>query len=207
MKKSLYAVLIVFCSVMGPGAAADSAEPEPLPPALALAPAAPVARVMHYRIGPADVLHISVWKDEALSRTVTVRPDGYISLPLVNDIRASGRTPAQLREELIKRLGEFTEQPASKVSVIVDSVHSITASVLGEVLKPGRFEFRSLPTVLDALAEAGGFTQFAATDDITILRMQEFGTQRVAFDYDAAVEGRLGENQILIQPGDIIIVP
>src|SRR2546426_691193 len=121
-----------------------------------------------YEIGPEDVLDIAVWNNTAISRTVPVRPDGKISLPLLNDVQAAGFTPMLLRNVLIKKLAEYI--PAPEVSVIVREVHSIKVSVIGEVKKPGRHELKSRATVLDALAMAEGLGEFAARGRIIILR-------------------------------------
>src|SRR5881296_3678033 len=121
-----------------------------------------------YVIGPDDVLDIAVWNNAAITRTVPVRPDGKISLPLINDVQAAGLTPMQLRDVLIKKLAEYI--PAPEVSVIVREVHSIKVSVIGEVKRPGRHELKSRATVLDALAMAEGLGEFAARGRIVILR-------------------------------------
>lgn len=158
-----------------------------------------------YRIGPEDVLDISVWNNAAISRTVPVRPDGKISLPLLNDMQAAGLTPMQLREVLIKKLAEY--MPTPEVSVIVREVHSFKVSVIGEVKMPGRHELKSRATVLDALALAQGLGEFAARGRIVILRSEGNTLKRILFDYNkvSSVNGTL-ENFIL-QPGDIIVVP
>src|SRR5439155_12577472 len=109
-----------------------------------------------YRVGPADQLDIAVWNNPAISRTMPVRPDGKISLPLLNDVQAAGLTPAQLRDVLMKRLTDY--MPSPEVSVIVREVHSFKVSVIGEVKTPGRYELKSRATVLDVLAQAGPFT-------------------------------------------------
>src|SRR5206468_4817575 len=114
-----------------------------------------VQESIDYRIGPEDVLDIAVWHNEAMSRTVPVRPDGKISLPLLNDIQAAGLTPMQLRDALSKKLEEY--MPTPEVSVIVKEVHSFKVSVVGEVKRPGRHELKSQATVLDILALAEGF--------------------------------------------------
>src|SRR5437660_9568269 len=106
-----------------------------------------------YRIGPEDLLDIAVWNNTAISRAVPVRPDGKISLPLLNDVQAAGLTPMQLRDALTKKLVEYV--PAPEVSVIVREVRSFTVSVIGELRNPGRYELRSRTTVLDVLARAG----------------------------------------------------
>jgi len=176
-------------------------------PAKAAPPPAPAAtsNLDAFKIGPEDVLAISVWKNDAMSRTVQVRPDGKISLPLLDDIDAAGLTPMQLRDILAKRLAEYIPNP--EVSVIVSDVRSFRVSVIGEVLKPGRLELKSWTTVLDALAQAGGFTQFAARSRIVILRPNGKTMTRVPFNYNKVVSSGGEEENIYLQPGDIILVP
>jgi polysaccharide export outer membrane protein len=158
-----------------------------------------------YRIGPADVLQISIWKNEELSRTLPVRPDGMISLPLVNDVRAAGLTPMQLRELLLQKFAEYIPRP--QISVVVREVRSLTVSVLGEVRTAGRYEMRSRSTVLDALASAGGLTPFATRSRIVILRADGAGTKRMSFNYDKAIAADGERENIFVQPGDTIVVP
>src|SRR5207249_4439847 len=110
-----------------------------------------------YRIGPEDMLQISVWKNDALSKLVPVRPDGMISLPLLHDVQAAGLTPMELRDTLARKLTDF--MPAPEVSVIVTDVRSFKVSVIGEVHKPARYELKGRTTVLDVLALAGGFNE------------------------------------------------
>lgn len=160
-----------------------------------------------YRIGPGDVLQISVWKNEELSRTVPVRPDGMISLPLLNEVRAAGLTPLQLRDELMKGLVLYTSGPEPGVSVIIREVHSFTVSVLGEVVTSGRYELRGRATVLDVIAEAGGFSEFASRSRIHILRRQGQAVRRIPFSYRKAVLAEGREENFFVEPGDIIIVP
>lgn len=162
--------------------------------------------VNEYRIGPEDVLDIAVWKNVELTRTVPVRPDGMISLPLINDVRAVGLTPLELREVLAKRLEEYI--PSPQVSVIVSAVHSFKVSVIGEVGFPGRHEIRSGTTVLDALAMSGGLKEFAARSRIVVMRQDgRGGTKRLPFNYDNAItEGGESEN-FSLRPGDIVVVP
>lgn len=151
-----------------------------------------------YRIGIDDVLDVAVWNVAELQKTVPVRPDGKISLPLVNDVVAAGLTPMELREQLTKAMSTFIQNP--DVSVVVREIHSLKVSVIGQVRAPGRYDLKGPATVLDALALAGGFTEFAARRKVTILR----SAQRFRFDYDAAVSRG---NNVLIKPGDIIVVP
>jgi polysaccharide export outer membrane protein len=155
-----------------------------------------------YRIGPEDVLHISVWKNEAMSRTVPVRPDGKISLPLLNDVQAGGLTALELREEVTKKLAEYIPNP--EVSVIVSDVRSFKVSIMGEVARPGRFELRSWTTVLDVLALAGGFSSFAARSRIVILRPEGTTIKKIPFNYNKLA----GEQEnFYLRNGDIVLVP
>jgi polysaccharide export outer membrane protein len=157
-----------------------------------------------YRIGPEDLLDISVWKNPELSRTVPVRPDGKVSLPLVNDIQASGLTPTALRQQLIQRFSEYI--PAPEVAVIVREVHSMKVAVVGSVKTPGRYELKSAATVLEMIALAQGFTDFAARDRIFILRQVNGETQRVPFNYRKVTSGDEQAN-LVVKSGDIIVVP
>ena len=157
-----------------------------------------------YKIGPEDLLDISVWKNPELSRTVPVRPDGKVSLPLVNDIQAAGLTPTALRQQLIDRLSEFI--PAPEVAVIVREVHSMKVAVVGSVKTPGRYELKSAATVLEMIALAQGFTDFASRDRVVILRQQNGETKRIPFNYRKVAAGD-EESNLVVQPGDIIVVP
>jgi polysaccharide export outer membrane protein len=157
-----------------------------------------------FQIGPEDILDISVWKNPELSRVVPVRPDGKVSLPLVNDIQAAGLTPATLRKQVTDRLAEFI--PAPEVSVMVREVHSRKVAVVGAVKTPGRFELKSPMTVLEVIALAQGFTDFAARDRIVVLRQNGATTTRMPFNYRKIADGAEQEN-FLVRPGDIIVVP
>lgn len=161
--------------------------------------------VGEYTIGPEDVLQISVWKNEAMSRTVSVRPDGKISLPLLNDVQAAGRTPMEVRDFLMKKLVEYT--PAPEVSVIVLEVRSFKISVIGEVPRPGRYELKSWTTVLDSLALVGGFGQFASRSRIVVLRPEGKTMKRIPFNYNKAISEGGEQENFYLRPGDIIVVP
>lgn len=158
-----------------------------------------------YTIGPEDVLQISVWKNEAMSQIVPVRPDGKISLPLLDDIQAAGLTPIQLRDILTKKLVEYI--PAPEVSIIVREVHSFKVSVIGEVKKPGRYELRSRATVLDVVAQAEGFTEFASRSRIVILRPDGTTMKRIPFNYNRVIAGDGELQTFFLQPGDTVLVP
>ena len=194
-----------------PASAPDSATAgTPATPAVVAAPAATkletaiLSDANDYKIGPEDLLDISVWKNPELSRTVPVRPDGKVSLPLVNDIQAAGLTPTALRQQLIDRLAEFI--PAPEVAVIVREVHSMKVAVVGSVKTPGRYELKSAATVLEMIALAQGFTDFASRDRVVVLRQENGETKRIPFNYRKVAAGDEQSNMV-VQPGDIIVVP
>jgi polysaccharide biosynthesis/export protein len=158
-----------------------------------------------YRFGPEDTLQIFVWKNEALSRVVSVRPDGKISLPLLGGVQAAGQTPRELQDALVKRYTEFMAAP--EISVIVDEVQSIEVSVIGEVPKPGRFELKSRTTGLDMLALAGRFGQFASRARVVILRPDGGKMNRIPFNFNKAVSEGGEQENFYLRPGDIVVVP
>ena len=161
-----------------------------------------------YVIGRGDVLEISVWDNTTVSRTVPVRPDGRISLPLLNDMQAAGLTAMQLQEFLARSLARYIENPV--VSVIVREVHSYQVSVVGQVKTPGRFQLTDHATVLDALAMAGGLTEFADRGRITVLRRSNTGTRYIPFAYNRIVsrDGSNGsQDNFFLQGDDIVLVP
>jgi polysaccharide export outer membrane protein len=169
------------------------------------APAVGVPVASDYVIGPEDMLQVSIWKNEAMSRTLPVRPDGKISLPLLHDITAAGLTPLQLRDKIAAALAEFMPNP--EVSVSVMEVKSYRVSVLGEVLRPGVLQLKAPTTVLEALALAGGFKDFASPSKILIFRKNGSGqTERLRFNYNRAV-GSTGEENISLKSGDVVVVP
>ena len=162
-----------------------------------------------YVIGPEDVLEIAVWGNTDVTRTVPVRPDGKISLPLLNDVQAAGLTPMQLRAILAGSFEHY--MPAPMLSVIVREVHSFKVTVIGEVKTPGRYELRSRSTVLDVLAMAGGLSQYAARARITILRRDGEAVRELPYDFEKvtarAGPKNAGQENFCVQPGDIILVP
>src|SRR5438309_4765785 len=158
-----------------------------------------------YRIGPEDVLDVAVWNNTAISRTVPVRPDGKISLPLLNDVQAAGLTPMQLRDVLTKKLVEYV--PAPEVSIIVREVRSFNVSVIGEIRAPGRYELKSRTTVLDVLARAGPFSDFASRARIFVLRPNGTTMKRIPFNYNKVIAADGEAENFLVQPGDIVVVP
>jgi len=158
-----------------------------------------------YKIGTEDVLTINVWKEADISRTIPVRPDGKISLPLLNDVQAAGLTPLQLAASIRDGLKKFMSDP--EVTVIVSAVNSRKVYVMGEVTKPGPFPLLSGMTVLQALANAGTFTQFANLKGIYVLRNENGKQVRYPFNYKAVVKGNNQEQNLELKPGDTIVVP
>ncbi len=163
-----------------------------------------------FLLGPEDVLDVVVWRNQDLSREVIVRPDGKISMPLIGDVQASGLTADQLAERIVERLREFKETPT--VSVGVKQVNSYNVYVLGEVARPGKFRLQSYTTVLQAIAMAGGFTQFASRNKIQVIRDGKNGEGerrefRIPVRYDdlLAGEGELGN--FTLKTGDVVVVP
>lgn len=173
-------------------------------PAGAAATAPRLVDANPFRIGPEDILDVQVWKNSDLSRVVPVRPDGMISLPLVNDIQAAGMTPSELRLQITQRLSEFI--PSPEVSVIVREVHSVKVAVLGNVKMPGHYELKSPATVLELIARAQGLTEFADRGRIVVLRQQGSTTTRIPFNYRKVAQDSEQDN-FSVQPGDIIVVP
>jgi polysaccharide export outer membrane protein len=159
-----------------------------------------------YRIGPSDVLAINVWKDAELTRTVTVRPDGRISLPLVGELEVNGLTASGVQRLIGQRLAEYISSP--QVTVIVQEVKSQTYVVVGKVGKPGSFDLGKPTTVLEAIAIAGGLLDFAKGNKIKILRRQPGGqTETHYFDYKQVVKGKNSDQNVELQNGDTIVVP
>jgi polysaccharide export outer membrane protein len=159
-----------------------------------------------YRIGPGDMLKVVVWKHEELSTQVAVRPDGAVSLPLVGDVRATGRSVPEIAADVQTRLHRFY-QDDPPVTVQVQEVKSYKIYVIGEVNKPGEFAPSQEVTVLMSLSLAGGFTRFADPDRIVIVRRDTRGERRIPFDYSAVVARGDLEQNIALELGDTVIVP
>ncbi|HEU4370462.1 MAG TPA: polysaccharide biosynthesis/export family protein [Methylomirabilota bacterium] len=190
-----------------PAAAGAQVRAPVKPPAAAgpaIVPVAAVPTASDYVIGPEDMLQISVWKNESLSRQLPVRPDGKVSMPLLHDIQAAGLTPMQLRDKIAAALAEFMPNP--EVSVTVLEVRSYRVSVLGEVQRPGVLQLRAPTTVLEAIALAGGFRDFASPSKIVIFRKNGNGTEKLRFNYNRAVGAATEENLPLLS-GDVVVVP
>ena len=159
-----------------------------------------------YVIGPSDVLAVNVWKDAELSRTVPVRPDGKISLPLIGELQVSGLTVLQVQRMVAERLKEYISNP--EVAVIVQQMKSRTYAILGKIAKPGSYELGKPTTVLEAIAIAGGFLDFAKVSKIHIIRPMDKGSpETLHFDYKKVIKGRNPEQNVELKSGDTIIVP
>lgn len=158
-----------------------------------------------YNIGPGDVLEISVWRDENLTRQVVVPPDNVVSFPLVGDIDVSGTSVPQLRGKLTAKLKAFIPDPS--VTVMLKEIRSLKGYVIGKVNKPGVFDIGLETSVMQILAMAEGLNPFASESKIHILRQQGGTTVKIPFDYGDVVSGRNLEQNILLKRGDVVVVP
>ncbi|MGA2570380.1 MAG: polysaccharide biosynthesis/export family protein [Terracidiphilus sp.] len=208
-------VLSVFLLCGGlRGQVAGSTPPGSTTPA-AQTPASPAqpdasSKVAHaddsYVIGDDDVLGVSVWKEPDLSKEIPVRSDGKISLPLIGEVDAAGRTPLQLEQEISSKLKNFITDP--HVTVIVEKINSQKFNILGEVAKPGSYSLSTGETIVDAVAIAGGFKDFAKRKSIYVLRQSPGGEQsRINFNYQDFIKGKDTAVNIVLRPGDTIVVP
>jgi polysaccharide export outer membrane protein len=201
----LVAILILTCA-----ARAQQNAPAPAQtPAKGNATASPATKPAtddpNYTIGPQDVLDISVWKEAELTRSVPVRPDGKISMPLLNDVQAAGLTPMQLTLRITADLKKFIADP--QVTVVVAQINSQRIYILGEVNRAGAFPLLPGMTVLEALSSGGGFTMFANTKKIYVLRKVNGEQQKYPFNYKDVVHGKSPESNITLKAGDTIVVP
>lgn len=182
-------VLIIACLVWAsPTAAQDSATASE-----------------RFLLGPGDVIEVSVWRDDDLTRELIIRPDGMISLPLVNEVQAAGKTVEELRVEIEKRMAEWV--PDSPVSVVLLTLSSPKVYVVGKVARPGVYIMSEDMTVIQVLALAGGMTTFSDDDDILIIRRDGEGSTVLRFDYSDMEKGRKLDQNIVLNPGDTIVVP
>jgi polysaccharide export outer membrane protein len=197
-------ILLLFILATPLGAPAqDGAEAKPK--AGTTAPQASPASDPEYKIGAQDVLRIDVWKEPEISRTAPVRPDGRISLPLINDVQAAGLTSTQLAAIIADGLRKYITNP--QVTVGVTEINSRRVYVTGEVTKPGAFSLLPNMTVLQALSSSGGFSQFAKLKSIYVLRTEDGKQVKHPFNYKDVVSGKKPELNIQLQPGDVIVVP
>jgi len=192
----LLAVLQMLLFVPGPalvqgGQGGKANDPMPVSPA--------------YVIQPNDLLEIVVWGEPEISRTVLVRPDGRISLPLVQDLQASDLTPVQLKEQMENRLQEYVDSP--NVTVIVEAIQSYKVYVIGKIQTPGGIVVEKPITVLQALSLAGGFREYADESEIHIVRTSGDQHRVFEFNYKDVIKGKKAEQNILLRSGDVVVVP
>jgi polysaccharide export outer membrane protein len=208
----LFGAALVVTSVTGQAAVKAS---ETKAPAAARASATPSVRkeplpdnslLPDYRIGPGDVLAVDVWKEpDASTASIVVRPDGRLSLPLVGELLVAGMTPQGLQDELTTRYNEMIQN--ARVNVAIREINSQRVFVIGEVRREGTIRISTPVTVLQALADSGGLTDYAKKSRIYILRTRDNRQMRLPFDYDAVVHGRKVEQNIILMPGDTVVVP
>jgi polysaccharide export outer membrane protein len=202
MSTRLTLLIVIACFTAGVPAAADQ---RPQAAARSMAAAAERADPVPppgYTIGPSDRLSIVFWRDTEISSEVVVRPDGLISLPLLNDVAAAGLTPDQLRERLLAAAARFIDEPAA--TVVVKEINSRRVFITGSVEKPGAYPLNGPTTVLQLIATAGGLREFVSGKNIIIVRN---GNARVKFNYRDVVAGKRLQQNIDLRPGDTVIVP
>ena len=176
---------------------ADATKPADTPKAVAIP--------MGYIVGDSDVIHVNVWKEPEVSQTVVVRTDGNISLPLINEVKVSGLTPLQIQDMVAEKLKNFLNNP--QVTVTVIEIRSKRAFITGEVARPGTYSLNAETSVLQLIAQAGGFTPFAKKDSIVVLRTEDGRQSRLKFKYKEVVQGKKTEQNIALHPGDTVVVP
>jgi len=213
---------ILALTIVGPGAAlAQTAPPQTQPPkqtqpAPAQKPTPPptakpavtgpvVATEPGFTIGPEDVLGIFVWREAEVSGDVAVRPDGMITLPLVRDVKAAGLAPNELADRIQEALREFITDPS--VTVVVRQINSRKVFITGEVAKPGAYPLASSMTVMQLIAIAGGINEFAEANGISVMRVEAGKTRTFKFEYKDVAKGKKPEQNIVLKPGDTVVVP
>jgi polysaccharide biosynthesis/export protein len=194
----IFSMSVALPSMFGQSASADHPpKPQSTSKAAAIDPA--------YTIGAEDVITIAVWKEPDFSATVPVRPDGNISLPLIGDVQAAGKTPESLASDLTVLLKKYVAEP--RVTVMVSVVNSRRAFLLGEVNRPGPIVISPGMTVLQAIGAAGGPTAYANAKKIYVLRKDGANQSKLPFNYKEAIKGNMPEQNIVLKPGDTIVVP
>jgi polysaccharide biosynthesis/export protein len=204
MKKAMKLAVLMGMGWLGAGMLAQTSGAVKSDKPTAAAQAADTASDSDYVIGADDVLRISVWKEPDLSETLPVRPDGKISMPLLNDVPAAGLTPLQLKDSLTEKLKKFIADP--RVTVVVTAMASRRIFVSGEVLHTGPMTLLPHMTMLQALSQAG-FTQFANVKGIYLLRTENGKQEKLPFNYKEVIKGNHPEQNIVLKPGDTVVVP
>src|SRR5271157_2130812 len=201
-----FALLLAVLTSLAVAQDAAAAKPAQPPTTDNPASAGTPIRPDSYVIGAEDVISVYVWKEPDMSKSVPVRPDGMISLPLVGEVKAAGYTPVQLQDVLATAMKKYVSDP--QVTVVVEKISSLSFNIVGEVAHPGYFPLTRRMTVLDAIAMAGGFKDFAKTKKVYVLRTAANGTQqRLPFNYKDVINGKNEQQNIELQPRDTIVVP
>ncbi|BCS36086.1 GumB protein [Luteitalea sp. TBR-22] len=193
--RSCIALLLLLASLAAPVAA--QAPAKPTGPTVATEPG--------FTIGPEDVLGVLVWREADVSGDVTVRADGMVTLPLIRDVKAAGLTPNELAEQIQTALREFITD--ASVTVVVRQMNSRKVFITGEVGKPGAYPLTAQTTVMQLIAIAGGLTEFASSNDITVMRMEDGRSVSHRFEYKDVAKGKKAEQNLVLRPGDTVVVP
>jgi polysaccharide export outer membrane protein len=198
-----WGMALLIAAVVIPARAQDDTNSKK--PAQAEAPRTAATDDPNYVIGAQDMLDINVWKEPELSRTIPVRPDGKISMPLLNDVQAVGLTPMQLGAQITAGLKKFVANP--QVTIIVTAINSQRIYILGEAGRPGAYPLLPNMTVLEAITTAGGFSQFANVKKIYILRKENGKEVKYPFNYKEVIRGNAPDQNIVLRVGDRIVIP
>ena len=204
MKTPALLTVVLFAAAALAQSISDAKNDKPANAMQGTAPASEAGTASDYVIGADDTLHISVWKEPDLSETLPVRPDGKISMPLLNDVTAAGLTPLQLKDSITEKLKKYIADP--RVTVVVTAMNSRRVFVTGEVVHSGPMPLLPHMTMLQALAQAG-FTQFANLKSIYLLRTENGKQEKLPFNYKEVVKGNHPEQNIILKPGDTLVVP
>jgi len=200
-----HVIALVVASMCVGGSLVSAQQPKATPPAGKPSTLAGVATPEDYVIGPEDVLVVTFWRDDTMSGEALVRPDGRITLRLLGDIPAGGLTTQQLGEVLVKAAAKYLED--ATVTVVVKQINSRRVTVVGEVARQGEFKLNGPMTVLQAIGQAGGVTEFADKSNISVIRTVNGVPKALPFDYDAIMRGKKLEQDIPLKPGDRVVVP
>lgn len=204
--RKIIAIALVFIGTLSVVAQSTPTDRAKAPASTPAKPPATAAQVdPSYTIGAEDVINIAVWKEPDFSSTVPVRPDGRVSVALIGDVQAAGRTPTQLADDLTVLLKKYIAEP--RVTVMVTTMNSRRAFLLGEVNRPGPILMTPEMTVLQAIAAAGGPTVYANSKKMYVLRTENGQQSKLPFNYKEAIKGNSPEQNIVLKPGDTIVVP
>jgi len=204
MKTSALLTVVLVAGGVAAQSISDAKNDKPANTMQGTVPASDAGTASDYVIGADDVLHISVWKEPDLSETLPVRPDGKISMPLLNDVTAAGLTPLQLKDSITEKLKKYIADP--RVTVVVTAMNSRRIFVTGEVVHSGPMPLLPHMSMLQALSQAG-FTQFANLKGIYLLRTENGKQEKLPFNYKEVVRGNHPEQNIVLKPGDTLVVP